>query len=127
METVRISCVSGYHPSKEIAIHLNMCMLQGQFEYPAIGEPYAGTVEFYFDYKGINFYQTNKRIFVDSWKSLKVVVIKEFVDNMFEKVGFDYTTKAEILLMIDKMFKNDNSHSTPLMLAAQCGELHTVQ
>lgn len=125
MKGVRTACISGFNNLREATLFLNLSVLQYD------GEPwgencYWVTAELHFDYKGMCIFTNTRRVQVDTWKSLKSLVMKEFVEEMYRRISIDFMPKQEVIDIVDRMFKNDKSHSTPLMLAAHDGGLHTV-
>lgn len=125
MKGIRTSCISGFDNLRGATFFLNLNVLQNN------GEPwgmncYWLTAEFHFQYKGVCIFSNSRRVQVDTWKSLKDVVMEEFIDEMYKRMSIDFMPKQEVIDIVDRMFKNDNSYSTPLILAAECGGLHTV-
>lgn len=125
MKGVRTSCISGFNTFRDTTFYMNLNVLQHNEE-PWGDNCYWVTVEFYLHYKSGCVFMNSRRVQVDVWKSLKDVVMEEFVDEMYKKMSIDFISKQEIIDIVDRMFKNDKSHSTPLMLAAESGALHTV-
>lgn len=83
-------------------------------------------IEYFFEINHVCFYRNNRRLIVDTWGALRGVFMTELVDDMFKTAGWDMIKKEDVINLVDRMFKNDYGHSTPLMLAAEVAEPHIV-
>lgn len=124
MNGVRTSCVYARDGESGIDVYLNFSILDfGEgFEAPT----FSTTVEFVLEYKKRAIYHNSRKILVDTWKNVKSVVLTEFIDDVYIRMGMDMISRDRLNEIVDNIFKNDNSYTTPLMRAAEEGGFHTV-
>lgn len=125
MKGVRTSHISGWDNFRQVTLHMNLDILQWNNE-PWGDGCYWITAEFHFVHRGMLIFSNSRRVQVDQWKCLKEVVMDDFVETMYEKLNIDFMPKQEVIDIVDRMFKNNDDHSTPLTLAAEAGLYHTV-
>lgn len=130
MKEVKTSMISSSDNinGRSIKLIMNIDVVQGDDIDSIIPEPntYFVLVEFFFLHNDICLYTNSQRILVDAWSSLRDVYIEKFIDDMFFRLRQDVATKEEVMKLVNRKFKYDSTDCTPLMLAAQEGELHTV-
>lgn len=126
MKGVRTACISAWDDRYGVALYLNLDVLQWNHEPMGDGGPYLLTVGANFVYKGKCVFMNSRKVQVDQWKSLKEVILADFVDEMYTRMGLDFMCKADVINLVDMMFKNTDDYCTPLVLAAEEGNYHTV-
>ena len=127
MKQVRTSNFYIHDNKKGLSIITNIDVVQSPGLEAHYGEDvHVVLIEYFFEIDGLCFYHNNRRLIVDSWGAMRGVFMTELVDDMFKCSSYDFITKDDVINLVDRMFKNDYGHSTPLMLAAEEGLPNTV-